>query len=347
MAPGYLIRSSQRVTAPVSAPAGVVTVPAGCRDQVIPMSDPRAATLVEAGVGLVGLSSLVSGFSWPGPDPLTHLVLVTTAGAGRLWVDGHEYGLVPDTVAVAPAHVPRHHWADTAWEVVSIRIADTVRWRSFHDGAPMVVGGEDSHRFAAPVRGILAELPTVVTAGAEPREGLRPIEDLVARFGTRMNFGRQDDSRRVAGEPFSLYASILRMQLESLRDTTLRTASDTDSALAAVWQAVRHDPAGDWSVAQLAARLHVSRPTLHRLVARVHRSTPAAIVERIRMDEAARLLAHGDLPIKAIATRVGYASPYSFSTAFRRTYDRSPSTFRAEVASLATRSAPRRDQRRR
>jgi AraC-like DNA-binding protein len=50
------------------------------------------------------------------------------------------------------------------------------------------------------------------------------------------------------------------------------------------------------------------------------------------MDHAARLLAHGDLPVKAIATQVGYSTPYSFSAAFRRSRGCPPSVFRAKAA---------------
>jgi AraC-like DNA-binding protein len=50
------------------------------------------------------------------------------------------------------------------------------------------------------------------------------------------------------------------------------------------------------------------------------------------MDHAAHLLAHGSLPIKAIASQVGYSTPYSFSVAFRRARGCPPSEFRERIA---------------
>lgn len=38
--------------------------------------------------------------------------------------------------------------------------------------------------------------------------------------------------------------------------------------------------------------------------------------------------ARGDLPINVIAAQMGYATPYSFSSAFRRKFGDSPSSFR-------------------
>jgi AraC family transcriptional regulator len=52
-------------------------------------------------------------------------------------------------------------------------------------------------------------------------------------------------------------------------------------------------------------------------------------VEQRRMDKARRLLAETDLPMKAIAFDLGFASQAVFSTAFRRCAGVSPSTYRA------------------
>lgn len=89
------------------------------------------------------------------------------------------------------------------------------------------------------------------------------------------------------------------------------------------------------TVESLAEHLNVSRATLHRLVARHYENSPGAIVDRIRMKHAAHLLAHGELPVKAIAAQVGYATPYSFSAAFRRAHGCPPSAFREQASGIA------------
>ena len=319
--------------APVRESQTTVTIPAGCRDDVVPLSDPRAEPLSAAGVGQVVLSSVVAGFDWPGPDPRTHLVLVTMEGRGRLQVGDTEHELMPGSVAVCPAQVRRRHRAEEPWRVVTIRIGNVGPWRRFHDLGAFVLEGQDPHRFAAPVLGILAELPSEVTAVSGASEGREPMEEILSRFGGRVNFEPSRDGTVVATEPFSLFATVLRFQLDSLLAGP-PDISEAEIRLKRLWESVRREPGKGWTVESLAEHLNVSRATLHRLVARHHDRTPGAIVERIRMDHAARLLAHGDLPVKAVAAQVGYSTPYSFSAAFRRSRGRAPSVFRAEVGEL-------------
>jgi AraC-like DNA-binding protein len=307
-----------------------VTIPAGCRDDVVPMSDSRAEPLVSAGVGQVALSSLVAGFDWPGPDPRTHLVLATVDGAGRLLLGDREHHLVAGTVAVCPAHTPRYQWAEEPWRVVTIRLADVDRWQRFRQTGPFVLEGHDPHRFAAPALGILGLLSPTVTAVSGASRGRDPMDEFLVRFATQLNFEPDATSAGVLTEPFTLYALILRIQLEALLAEPPSVDRD-EVRLHGLWEAVRRDPGKNWSVESLARHLSVSRATLHRLVAHHHHSTPGAIVDQIRMDHAARLLAHGDLPVKAVAAQVGYSTPYSFSTAFRRRRGCSPSAFRAQA----------------
>lgn len=58
-------------------------------------------------------------------------------------------------------------------------------------------------------------------------------------------------------------------------------------------------------------------------------------VERLRMDKARRLLAETDLPMKAIAFDLGFASQAVFSMAFRRRAGVPPSTYRASCGRRA------------
>ncbi len=69
------------------------------------------------------------------------------------------------------------------------------------------------------------------------------------------------------------------------------------------------------------------------LRSRRHGTSPARVVERLRMDEACRLLAENPHPIEVIADQVGYASPFSFSAAFKRVVGEPPSRYRARGAS--------------
>ena len=60
-------------------------------------------------------------------------------------------------------------------------------------------------------------------------------------------------------------------------------------------------------------------------------SSPAAYFTRLRMEEAARLLTTGTLPLAAIAERLGYANERSFSAVFRKWHLIAPGRFRMKA----------------
>jgi AraC-like DNA-binding protein len=312
-------------------PRPTVTIPAGCRDDVVPLFDGRAEPLASVGVTQVSLSSLVGGFDWPGPDPHTHLVLATVEGKGRLLLGGREHDLMPGTVAVCPAHMPRHQRADEPWRLITIRLAAIEPWHRFAEMGPFVLDDQDPHRFAAPTRGILGELSPTITTVSGASHGRDPMDEFLDRFGAQLNLDPIFSGPAAPTEPFALYAVILRIQLEALLAGPPSVSND-ERRLASLWETVRREPGRDWTVESLARQLSVSRATLHRLVARHHEGSPGAIVERIRMDEAAHLLVNGGLPVKAIASQVGYSTPYSFSAAFRRTRGCPPTEFRQRAS---------------
>lgn len=57
--------------------------------------------------------------------------------------------------------------------------------------------------------------------------------------------------------------------------------------------------------------------------------SPWQYVMRARLDEAARLLWHGDAPVTEVALATGFASPSHFATAFARRFGVPPSRYRA------------------
>jgi AraC-like DNA-binding protein len=59
------------------------------------------------------------------------------------------------------------------------------------------------------------------------------------------------------------------------------------------------------------------------------------------MQRAAKLLATTDLPVKAVAGRVGYRSRSHFSRAFKARYGVDPAGFRTGAADPATAAVPR------
>lgn len=95
------------------------------------------------------------------------------------------------------------------------------------------------------------------------------------------------------------------------------------------------EPARDWNVQSLAARLHQSRSNLGQRFARHVGEPPMRYLARWRMQLAADWLARTDLRIAQIAERVGYASEAALARSFRREFGVSPSGYRAQAARTA------------
>jgi AraC-like DNA-binding protein len=144
--------------------------------------------------------------------------------------------------------------------------------------------------------------------------------------------GANETPEEPHADAFELHAAILRHQIEAML-TRRPNAERHDEAvaLASLWSRVAERPRGPWDAEGLASALGVSRTSLYRMVKRHHATSPARVVEGLRMDQARRLLAESRYSIEVIADQVGYASAFSFSAAFRRCVGKPPSQFRLDA----------------
>lgn len=82
-------------------------------------------------------------------------------------------------------------------------------------------------------------------------------------------------------------------------------------------------------VEEISRRVATSPRQLQRVFADIGGSGFRAHLRAVRMARATELLATTNLPVKEIATRVGYDDPSQFSKAFKHTCGMSPSQMRA------------------
>jgi AraC family transcriptional regulator len=127
------------------------------------------------------------------------------------------------------------------------------------------------------------------------------------------------------------YADALLIEVE--RGLAARQLAPRDKARLADWQFARvrqriEQDAPPPGIAELAALCGVSARHFTRLYRALTGESAAQTIERARMHRAMDLLSRGDLPVKAIAGRLGYAHDSAFSTAFRRALGTCPSAWR-------------------
>ncbi len=80
---------------------------------------------------------------------------------------------------------------------------------------------------------------------------------------------------------------------------------------------------------ELAAQLHTTPRTLQRKLS-AEGTTYKELIEEVRINIAIEFLSTSDLSIEAIASKAGYADTSSFSHAFKRWTEQTPSSFRSK-----------------
>lgn len=242
-------------------------------------------------------------------------------------------GPVPYTVADDPATPPSiiinpgQRCTTPEGEDISEALSLGVRtWGNRADGATtMLIGvyqldGEVSKR-------LLATLPRLLVV---PDRAASPLSRMLDE-----EMAKEEPGQEV----------ILDRLLDLLLIDVLRTWFSRPDAPAPAWfrahrdpivgralQLLHHNPAHPWTVAELAAKVGISRAALARRFTELVGEPPMAYLTGWRLAVAADLLAEPDATVAAVARQVGYGSAFALSAAFKRVLGVSPQEHRARLA---------------
>jgi len=108
-------------------------------------------------------------------------------------------------------------------------------------------------------------------------------------------------------------------------------AAMRDPAIVKALTALHESPAGDWTVAALAAAAGLSRSGFSQRFTEMIGRTPVAYLTWWRMTLAAKRLRETDAPIAVVAREVGYTSEFAFAKAFKRELGVAPGAYRRPV----------------
>ncbi|WP_111639536.1 AraC family transcriptional regulator [Marinomonas shanghaiensis] len=123
-------------------------------------------------------------------------------------------------------------------------------------------------------------------------------------------------------------AAILRRWVESGCNVCGWVEAMRDAKLSQVLSALHRDPGRQWTVADMAHEMGVSRSVFAERFTELTHSTPQQYLSNLRMRLASQWISRDNLPLDDIADRLGYGSVASFSRAFKRMTGTSPGAIR-------------------
>lgn len=130
-----------------------------------------------------------------------------------------------------------------------------------------------------------------------------------------------------------LFVEALRGYIESLPPSQTGWLSGLrDPQIGKCLSLMHAQPARDWSVAELANEVHMSRSVLAERFTELVEMPPMQYLKHWRLSMAARLLCNELSNLAQIAEAVGYESEAAFSRAFKAEYGVSPGLWRRETA---------------
>jgi AraC-like DNA-binding protein len=196
-------------------------------------------------------------------------------------------------------------------------------WGNHPDGETVLLTG--TYQLHTEIsRRLLAALPQLIVQSADTLHN--PLTEYLADEMVRDEPGQE---------------AVLDRLLDLLLVAVLRTWFARPEAAAPGWyrahsdpvvgpalRLLQDDPARPWTVASLAAATGSSRTGLARRFKELIGEPPMAFLTDWRLTLAADLLLEPGATVGSVARKVGYASPFAFSSAFKRVRGISPAQHR-------------------
>jgi len=213
-----------------------------------------------------------------------------------------------------------------------------VGYADFRGPADHQVGAADAyglstwHRFFGWLTGRPIALERVDFAGEAPRSP----EKYRKLFGCPLYFGQPANLLYFDSEYLRLPLVHTEQSLQEFLRTapyqllTMTTEAHEDSLVTQVRAMIGHDfSQGFPGFEAISSALNMSAPTLRRRLKR-EGTTFQQLKDNCRHEAARELLARSDLPINAVALRLGFTDPSTFHRSFRKWAGKTPGEYRAE-----------------
>ncbi len=256
----------------------------------------RIPELRRLGLDAVCLKIFPDGSFCARPNPIAYKLLVTTKGSGWVLVNGKWQECMPGEAYLTPIGKPHAYFSkDSAeWEYVMVRIHD-----------------EGLGRKLVPFNA-----PTLL------KVKYRSLECLVNGFLASVR--ESQDANRIQ--------AWLQLLLQEFKRSC--SSQGGDSIIHDAWERVSKKLAYNWRLNEIAAIAGVNREIFRRKCIEIFGRSPIDHLIHLRMVAAAQLITLSMESIESIAFKVGYTDYCSFSRAFKRVMNFTPSEYRNQQYKL-------------
>jgi AraC-like DNA-binding protein len=198
-------------------------------------------------------------------------------------------------------------------------------WGNADDGATLMLNGTYESQSTVGSR-LLANLPELIVA---PREHVpTALVDYLAEQVSSDEPGQDALLDRMLD---LILIAVLRWWFASRQQGAGWYRAYADPVVGRALRLMQEDPAQGWTVARLATATGLSRAAFARRFTDLVGEPPMTFLTTWRLSLAADLLAEPGTTVAAVARRVGYATPFAFSTAFKRFHEVSPRQHRRHL----------------
>ena len=181
-----------------------------------------------------------------------------------------------------------------------------------------IVGRTVEDFFAPELAGSYAAQDAEVLRTGKPLQGHL---ELIVRADGRLGWYLTSKTRLVSDTGDVVGIAVMSVDLHSQMDSA-------HSGLAAALEAVRADIAHPWRVSEIAAIAELSTTQLERLCRRTLGMSPRGVLQRLRIENAVRLLSTSSLTAGEIAAACGFYDQSSFTRQFRAVLGLTPGAYR-------------------
>ncbi len=188
---------------------------------------------------------------------------------------------------------------------------------------------------------LLSVLPPLVMVKGEDGRAVQWLEPTLQFMACEAASGRPGSKTVISRLADVLFIQIVRAFLASTPESHrgwLRAL--TEPQIGTALSLIHQNPNHGWTVANLAAKVGMSRSTFAGRFVEFVGEPPLHYVTRWRMQKAAALLREGSKTLADIADRVGYESEAAFSKAFKRWVGAAPGAYRKAARGSSRPPAP-------